>query len=293
MKFNRKTLVLAVVAVLAIGTGTTFAQDGEDGSSPRVRFQKDDRLITQFLKNPEDAPLQLREDISTLRQSQTAIRTAWIEGFRPGDNATADEIKAAREAFQMEFSEEIRASKQLRTALLRELRVELRDAVNDSTWNEQARAIYSEYQSIQGELGESWKSVRSELGRDATREEIRAAKERFNEANADLLTQQKELAKQVRDLIRENRDVRVADREGLPPELLDLRQDMNAMRDQMRTRQRQARDDMRDLNRSEREQYRRTLLEELKELHDEIKQRRRQVIDEIRGGQSGDRRPEG
>ncbi len=300
MNINRKTLVLATLAAMALWTTSAVAQNEGAGSetaieqdSPQYRFQKDDRLISQLLRNPDTAPLSLRQELVALRESQMAIRTAWIEDYRPGDNATAEEIKAARELFQSDYSEQIQASKELRRSLMQELRSGLRDAIDDSAWNEEARAIYAEYKQNQEQLGEAWRAARAELGADATREEIKAAKERFNEANADLIAQQKELAKQVRELIRENRSERLAQRDEVPQELLDLRADMDALRSQVRARQRQAREDMRNLSRAEREEYRRNLLDELKELHDEIKERRRQVIDEIQDGQTGDRRPEG
>ncbi len=281
---------------MASWTMPAFAQENGEGDSSTdtaQRFQKADRLIKQLLRNPDDAPEALKLQVLDLRDSQDTIRDAWIEEFRPGDDATAEEIKSAREAFQEEYAEDIRASRELRMTVMRELRAGLQEAIDDSTWNEQARELYSEYKKSHAELGEAWKAVRSELGEDATREEIKAARERFNEANADLISQQKRLAKQVRNLIRENRSDRSAPREALPQELQDLRSDMSTLRDQVRSRQRQARDDMRQMNRGEREQYRRALLDELKDLHDEIKQRRREIIDEIQGGQSGDRRPEG
>lgn len=301
MKINRKIIVLAIAAAVVSWTMPAFAQDdgdgenatSEDSSQSRVRPQKADRLINQLLRNPDDAPESLKLQILDLRDSQDSLRDAWIEDFRPGDDATADEIKSARVAFQAEYAEDIRTSRELRLTVMRDLRAGLRDAIDDSTWNEQARELYSEYKKSHAELGEAWKAVRSELGEDATREEIKAARERFNEANADLISQQKRLAKQVRNLIRENRSDRSVPREALPQELQDLRSDMSTLRDQVRSRQRQARDDMREMNRGEREQYRRALLEELKDLHDEIKQRRREIIDEIQDGQSGDRRPEG
>lgn len=300
MKLNRKTLVLALAAAVAACSMPVFAQDegvatdtDSTQTSSKLRFQKEDRIIAQMLKDPESAPESLREQVATLRESQQLIRSAWIENFHPGEDATAEEIKAAREAFQAEFAVEIRASKDLRFSVMRELRSGVRDAIDDSTWNRHARAIYAEYMRTQSELSGAWREIRKELGEGATREEIAAAKERFNEENSDLLLQQKELALQVRELIRDNRQERGAARDELPQELQDLRSDMSDMRDQVRSRQRQARDDMRNLGREEREQYRRTLLEDLKELHDEIKERRRQVIDEIRDGQNGDRRPEG
>lgn len=291
MKLNIKILVFTTAAAAWAMAG--FAQVREGGTSLKERFEKDGRVLEYFLKNPDESPETLRAMVVRLRQSQVSLRDSWIQEYRPGDGATVAEIRAAREEFQSEFADEIRASKELRASLVRELRQRGRDATDDSAWNEEAREIYAQYNQVQSELSAAWRAVRAELGQDATRGEIAAAKERFNEANADLIANQKELALQVRQLIRENREERVLARDELPQEMQDLRRDMAALRQQVRNRQRQARADMKNLNKENREAYRQDLLEDLKDLHDEIKERRRQVIDELRDDQNGDRRPEG
>jgi len=297
MKLKEKILALVLI-VAAIGwTSPAFSQDGDSGEEPTQQGTNGGpyfkRLLARVLQNPESAPEGLRRDIMELRVSQEEIRSAWVNEYRPAKGASADEIKSAREAFQADYAEQIAASKELRIRVANKLREGARRAIDDSEWNEEARALYQEYQSTQAEIAQAWRAVKAELGEDATREEIRAAKRRFDEANADLIAKQKELAAAVRQLIRENRDETVAARDPLPQELQDLRSDMNALRREMHQRKQQAHEEMRGMNRREREQYRQNLLEELKELHDEIKERRRQVIDEIRDGQNGDRRPEG
>ncbi|MDQ8187297.1 hypothetical protein [Pelagicoccus sp. SDUM812002] len=67
------------------------------------------------------------------------FRGAWIENYRPGGNATAEEIKAARELFLDEFSEEIQVSRQLRISVVRELRANVEDKVHDTAWDESQR----------------------------------------------------------------------------------------------------------------------------------------------------------
>lgn len=281
-------LAAALLSLVAVSQAQTSG--GEERETPKHRFQRDEHLIAQWLKNPDEAPESIRERVLALRRSQAAVRNAWIESYRPGDDATADEIRVAREAFQKEYAEEIRASRELRSALIRDLRSGVRGAIEDAVWGDQARAIYAEYTQSQAALGAAWKEARAALGQNPTREELKAAREQFNRANADVIAKQKRLAKQVRDLMREGRDERMASRDELPLELDDLRSDMASLRDRVRARQRQAREEMQNLSAEEREAYRQALLEELRQLHDEIKQRRRQVIEDMRAGQPEPRR---
>lgn len=295
MNRTRKILALAVAA-LACWSAPAFAQDGgaaEEQVIPKNRFQKDEHLISQLLKKPDEAPESIREEVMALRQSQVEIRKAWIEEYRPGDHATAEEIRTARQAFQKDYAAEIRASRELRGNLVRRLRSGVRDAVNDATWSEQARAVYAEYQENQTELKQAWEATLEELGEGATREEVKAAQAEFDQEYASTIARQKALARQLRVLLRDNREEKVSLRDDLPPELQDLRSDMANLRDQVRFRQRKAREDMMNLSREEREEYRRALLEELKQLHDEVKLRRRQAIEEIREDQAESRGPKG
>lgn len=297
MKINRKIKLWALfVAMMGCGV-SGFAQDAAPAGALngvlKDRLQAKEGLLGNILRNPDRAPAELRDEILALRESTAAIHDLWLTEFRPGTGATAEEIKAARDAFQEEYAEQIAANKELRRALMAELREGIRDVVDETEWSEEARALYAEYKASQEALAEAWRVIRAELGTDATREEIVAAKERFKEANAELIAQQKELAKQVRELIRENRNMPIVERDQLPVALQDLRGDMAVLRDQIRARRMQAREEMDGMTREELEQYRRGLLGELKELHDEIKERRRQVIDEVQGGLNGDHRPEG
>ncbi|MBK1877915.1 hypothetical protein [Pelagicoccus mobilis] len=288
MKLLEKILAYALI-VSAIGLASpAFSQIGEKESGAHHK-----RLLSRVLKNPDSAPEGVKQDIIALRVSQEEIRRAWVNEYRPEKGATTSEIREAREAFQSDYAEQIEASRELRISVMNQLRDGARRAIDESEWSEEARTLYQEYQGVQSELDEAWKAVKAELGEDATRKEVNAARRRFDEANADLVAKQKELAVAVRQLIRDNRDRTVSAREPLPEELQTLRSDMNVLRDELRQRKQEAHEDMRGMSRREREQYRKDLLDELKELHDEIKERRRQVIDEVRDGQTGDRRPEG
>lgn len=294
MKVREKILAFVMIAAAIGGVSPAFSQDGDlDGAPSGESGQDSKRLLSRAMQNPDSAPEGLRQDIIALRRSQELVRSAWVNEYRPVKGASVMEVREARAAFQADYAEQIAESRELRIRVLNKLREGARNAMDDSEWSEEARALYGEYQATQAELDRAWQVARANLGEDATRKQVSAARRRFNQANADLIAKQKELAISVRQLIRENRGGNVSDRDPLPEGLRDLRSDMNSLRQQMRQRQSQALEEMRGMSRREREQYRQNLLEELKELHDEIKTRRRQVIDEIRDGQDGDRRPEG
>ena len=284
----RETIWALILIAAAFGwVSPAFSQGGSDDS------QQYDRLLSRVLQNPDGVSEELKQEVIALREAQELIRNAWVNEYRPAKGASVEEIRTARESFQTDYAEQIEESRGLRIRVLNQLREGAREAIDESVWSEDARTLYQEYRNTQSELERAWLAVKTELGEDATRREIAAARRRFFEANSDLIAKQKELALAVRQLIRDNRDESISEREPLPQELQDLKSEMDTLRYQLRERQRKAHDEMRGMDRSERENYRQNLLEEMKQLHDDIKERRRQVIDEVRDGQNGDRRPEG
>lgn len=294
MKLREKILAFALIASVLGWLPPAFSQDEDSGGALRKEYTQDaKRLLSRVLQDPDSAPIGIRQDIIALREAQDLVRDAWVNEYRPAKGASVADVRAAREAFQADYAEQIKESRELRIRVLNRLREGVRGAIDEARWSDDARALYQEYKDTQAALDQAWQAVKAELGEDASRDQIQAAKRRFNEANSDLIEKQKELAVSVRQLIRDNRDETPAEREPLPEELQDLRSEMNSLRNRMKERHHKARDDMRGMSRREREEYRQGLLEELKELHDDIKTRRRQVIEEIREGQSGDRRPEG
>lgn len=303
MKTYRMTLIATLLGVVAAWATPGVAQaDSASNSGLREsstdsvlknRIRSSDRLLTRVLENPDLVSEELQTQVEELQASLDAIREAWLTEYRPGEDATAEEIKAAREAFQEAYAEDIEANKELRIAVMTELRAEYRDRVDSSEWSEKAKALYQEYNDGKQELAEAWASVRESLGEDATRADIVAARERFRVENADLIAAQKELAAQIRELIREKRGGPAMGRGPYSDELRALRGDVANLRQQVRERSRQAREDMQGMSTEEREEYRRAVLDELKDLHDDIKQTRRRLIEELRDGQDGDRRPEG
>lgn len=291
---NRK-YVLITAATLAVAAWATpiFAQED---TAIRSIVRPGSRLLDRAIENIDRLPEDLQGDVTDLKEGIDAIKDAWTNEYRPGQDATLDEIKAARAAFQEAYADDIASNKELRKEVVRELRDGLRDRRgDDQPWNEEARELNAEYKELKRQLAADWKAVVAGLGGDATREDLRNAKERFLEANADVIAKQKELAQQIRDLIRENKGERrpVVDREPLPPELQAMRDEIRLARRDLKALRRDARLELRDIDDpAEREVKRAEILEELKEAHNDIKDKRRELIEDLRDEQDGDRRAE-
>lgn len=293
---------LFAAALLAVAWATPiFAQErlrARDGILDRDNalnfiLRPSDRLLERALDNLDSLPEDLQQDIADLQDSMLVLTSAWINDYRPGADATLGEIEAAREAFVTDYVDEIAENRSLRKEVVTELRNGIRERFGNQEWNEEARGLYQQYNEIKMQLAMQWRRVRASLPDDSTREDIREARRRFLEANADVIAQQKEIAQQIRDLIKDNRGDRpVAKRQPLPPELQAMRDEIHLARAELRARKQELRAELSDLTPEEREARRLEILDELKEAHDDIKARRRQLIDDLRGEQDGDRRPE-
>lgn len=302
MKTQNKSIIAAVTLAVAAWATPYIARGQDDTRGYQLNrdnvlngiVNPSDRLLERAMAQVEQLPEELQADIAALREAQQALTDAWIEEYRPGAGATVGEIRAARDAYVEAMQEEIAASKELRKQVVTQLRNELRDKYGDEEWSEEARELYAEYKELKLQLALAWREVLAGLGDEATREEVAAAKDAFKEQNAEQIAQEKELAQQLRNLIRENaREARqIGERQPLALEMQTLRDEIRAAREQMRLKKQQARGEMADLDPAQRELKRQEILEELKETHNDIKTRRRQLIEDIRNEQDGDRRPE-
>ncbi|MBC2606350.1 hypothetical protein [Pelagicoccus albus] len=285
--------VSLVMPTFGQGNFGSDTQAGQYGIVDRL-IDSSDELIERAFKAYQNLPEETQQDLLAYQQGLAELRTTWENEYQPGEGATLDEIIAAREAYVLEMTEEIQASRELRMEIVASLRSELRDRFEGEAWTDEARAQYEEYNQVKRELAAAWAAVLADLGGDATREDIAAAREQFKLDYADVIAEQKELAKQLRQAARqfaqENRPY--ADREVLPPELQALRDEIQAERQALREQRREAFQAMAGMTAEEREAARLELLEEMKQTHNEIKERRRQIIEGIGDMQDGDRRPE-
>lgn len=304
MKNANKERIGMLALVASLLAMPSFAQTGADigaGAELNVEATADSETLANaefsfagglgLTADIERLPEHLRDEAEALRAAREELRAAWDEDFRPAADATILEIRAARQAFRDAYAAKIEASRELRRDLVAELRETVRDRFDDAEWNEQARELYQEYQDVKQELAEAWRAVLAQLGDGATRAEIRVARERFLEANAELVLEQKELAQEIRDLIAANRPERPI-RGPLPEELQALRDDIRVVRETIRERKREAREALPGLSPEERQAYLTDLRADLREAHEDIKEARRAVIDDLRDGDNGDRRSE-
>lgn len=252
-----------------------------------------DELVSRLVENPERLAPDLRESVVALGRTEASIKKIWRKDYRPEQGATDKEIDEARRQFRSDYAEQIRASKRLRLAVIREVKSSIREAINDSEWDVEARSVYGDYTKSQTDLRNAWRSARQGLGSGASREQVAAAKRQFQKDNAALIEAQKERAKDLRLMLRESRDEFRADREPLGDDLQKLRSDMNRLRDDFRQSQGPTRVERNKLTYAERVRIRRELSDNLRDLQDELRNRRRQIIDGIRDREDGPRRPEG
>ncbi|MDQ8204796.1 hypothetical protein [Pelagicoccus sp. SDUM812003] len=305
MKIRIKSLAGLMALSAGILTSSVLAQSG-DGSDPETGYalnrdrplnpimRPNDQLLARALANLDTLPEGLQQDVVALRDTLQAISDAWEADYRPDIGAGNQAWKAARDAFMSDYADEIETAKELRYSVVTELRADFRERFDGENLGEEGQALLEEYRELKQSLAEQWRAIRDELGEDATREEIASAKEQFEEENAELIAQRKELASSLRELIRDNRRDRVElERGPMSDAMRELRNDIHALRQQVRARKQEAREEMKGMTREEREEYRRALIDELKDVHDDIKERRRQAIQDLRDDQDGDRRPEG
>lgn len=293
MRLKRKILVLGFAAVAiassvvsAPGQQRRFGSAGERERDPgrggRAHF--DSQSLSRVLRNPTEAPEDLEEAVIAFRDSQRLIRDAWVNDFQPGPDASQSDWKAARAAFQEAYAEQMEMTKELKAALVSELQVRLRERIDESELSEEASSLRTELEQNQSQLTEAWREAKEDLGDDATREEIAAARKRFREVHQESITQQRELLKRLRDLGRASREVK----DAAPLELQDLRRELMEERDQMRSRQRRGLEDLRNLNQAERQEFRRSLVLELRELKEKIKERPREGTGDGNGDQGSE-----
>ena len=155
---------------------------------------------------------------------------------------------------------------------------DLRDLIQ--SYREEKHALRSELRTILDQLV------------DPTRDAIHVAIDAFREDNADRIADQREVALQIRDQLRELRGDRPArpDRDPLPPEIQEQRDDFRAARQDLRTARRQLFNDIKNLTDEERH----AAIDDFRELHQqdlqELKDLRREIRDAVRDEVGDDRR---
>ncbi len=276
--------------------GRLQAQVGLDNGTlnSASQFTASQKLIERASVNWDELSEEMQANLTALEDTQAEIVAAWKNEYKPDADATAEEIQAARETFEAEMSDQIELARELRQTIVVSLCDDLRARIGARDWSGEARAKFAAYRLAKAELNSTWAEVKANLGEDATRAEVAAAKQAFLESNAELVAQQKSLAAELRTMVRsEMRANRPQiDREAVPEAIAELRADIQLARGNVSERRKEIREEMENMSGRARAELRRELALELQASFDEIKANRRQLIDDLKGGQDGDRRPE-
>ncbi|MDQ8199997.1 hypothetical protein QEH56_17670 [Pelagicoccus enzymogenes] len=312
MNKTKRILICATGLVLgALSSSTAYGQEAEAGVEANVDVQTSlnlessllnsnlnlnasEKLIARASVNRDRLSEEMQANLTALEEAQAEIVATWESEYKPAVDATQEQILEARAAFEAEMETQIDAALELRKSLVAGLREDLRAQVGSRDWSGEARAKFQAYGEIKAQIGSSWVEAKAELGEDATRSEIAAAKEAFLEANAELIAQQKALAAELRALVRSEmaEERPQIDREALPEAIAELRADIQLARGTMSERKDEVREEMSNLSGEAQAELRQEIALELQASFDEIKEKRRQLIDDLKDEQDGDRRQE-
>ena len=252
-----------------------------------------DRALERAFENRDRLPEAVQERLADLEGSIADIRQSWETEYDPGEGASDEELIAARERFEEDMATRIAESRELRKEVVASLRDDLRKQAKERELDEETRGKVDAYEATKRELEKAWRDARAALGKRAKGKDIREAKNRFLEENAELIAQQSALASEIRiELDAAGGLGNAPGRDALPEALERMRAEIQVERDKLREQQRQEREEMKSLSVEEREARRQEILEELRGSHDDIKERRRQLIEDLRDERNGGRRAE-
>lgn len=287
---NAQETVVEAGAELAAEATAEF--DSDTALTPVTRAS--DRLMERVEAKYDNLSAEAQANVDALQASLNEIRAAWENEYKPGVEASVEEIIAAREQFKADLAGQIAATKELRKQVVTQLRDEIRNGVDGEEISTEARLRGEAYKEIAMELNAAWREARAQLGAEATVEEVEAAREAFLEANAELVAERKLLAAEMR--VNAQANVRmngaIAARGEAPEAIQEAKADLEITRNNLRQQREQAREQFRNETQEQREIHRQELVEELRIANNEMKERRRQLVDELRGEQDGDRRAE-
>lgn len=312
MNKTKRILICATGLTLgAMSSTLAFGQEAEAGVEANVEVQAQvdidsslldsslnlsasEKLIARASVNRDRLSEEMQGQLTALEAAQAEIVATWETEYKPAVDATLEEIQQARAEFEAEMRSQIDAALELRKSIVAGLREDLRAQLGSRDWSGEARAKFEAYGEVKAELNTSWLAAKAELGADATRAEVAAAKEAFMEANAELIAQQKALAAELRALVRSEMESNrpQVDRDALPAAIAELRADIQLARGTVAESKDEVREEMSNLSAEAQAELRQEIALELQASYDEIKEGRRQLIDDLRDEQDGDRRQE-
>ncbi len=231
----------------------------------------------------------LRAELANLQAELAEKRRDLIASL---EGVSEDERMAELTRFRVDNAELI--------AGIHELSADLRDAVREyrpgrpdvpAVPNE-ILAARRELSVLRAELAESRAAALSDLGEDASAEDIAAALAAWREANKESIDEAADLQAEINDWFAENRSVRRGPPADVDPELAERRNAFRESAHAMREERAELRSKLRD---AESVEDRKELMEEFGAKQRELMKERREIrrLERLSRDADGDRRPGG
>ena len=139
----------------------------------------------------------------------------------------------------------------------------------------------NELKKLEKSIHAEIKAKVDELGKEASREEIKKAVESFKEANKDRFDALKEAHSAIRESLEANKPEKPV-RPELPDELKEEVKNLHSLRKEMHEKQKELHKNLKDASKEEREELITIFKEENKEKHQAIKEQAKKVKTQIR-----------
>ena len=159
--------------------------------------------------------------------------------------------------------------------------------------NEEIKSAIEEHKSTDKKLKDDFKLKINELGKDASREDIKKLAEKFREDNAELIATQKELGKKIQNWFKDNKP----ERPKRPEPSEEVKEKIKAVHDKKKVLDVAKRElqeklkESKDLTKEEKQALIEKFKEENAEKHKALKEAQKELQKKIRETkQEGDRR---
>lgn len=269
----KKSILLGAVA-LSFGIGSMAA------AGPQRGFNLD-RVEKVYDELPVEVQTQVDDYRETRQELRDTLKNDYLSAL--GEDATRDEQKAAIEQFREDYAEQISANRELAKVTFESVRENLPERPE---LPEEVQALVDQHKGAKSDLQTALKAHLATLPEGTSREDIKAAIAAFNEENADAIAANKDLGKEIRELVRDARGVgselsaEFANRDVLSPELEGTRDRFRNSRQDMMRAVREGRESLEGLEGEEREAALEVIKEDIREDMKELRNKRRDRVKE-------------
>ncbi|MCH6256276.1 hypothetical protein MLD52_06935 [Puniceicoccaceae bacterium K14] len=196
-------------------------------------FGSNKNRVDRLEKIYDELPVEVQEQVEALKKARGSLRDVLKDDYLGGlgDGATADEKAAAIAQFKEDYADQIQSHRELASEAIEKIRENL---PRRSEASREIRALVNEHKVAKSALKTTLRETLDVLPENATREEIKAAKQAFAEANSEAIAANKRLAQEIRELTKELKKERkassvelsskVVERSVLSPGLADARE---------------------------------------------------------------------